>query len=158
MLGFNLIPPGTKFNFIPHRKLFFIFSGLLMLFSIGLFTIKGLNYGIDFQGGIMMDVRTSQAADIGKMRSQLGALGLGEVALQEFGQPNDVLIRIQRQKGGEAAQQAAIAKVKEALGPGVEYRRTEFVGPKVSKELVCDGGRAVSLALLSVTGYAWFRS
>ncbi len=157
MLGFNLIPAGTKFSFIPRRMLFFIFSGLLVLASVGLFTIKGLNYGIDFQGGIMMDVRTSQVADIGQMRSQLGTLGLGEVALQEFGQPNDVLIRIQRQKGDEAAQQAAVAKVKKALGPGVEYRRVEFVGPKVSEELFWDGVMAVGFAMLAILVYIWFR-
>ncbi len=157
MLGFNLVSATVNIRFIPRRRLFFVFSGLLVLASVGLFTIKGLNYGIDFKGGIMIEVRTSEASRIGDMRSRLGGLGLGEVALQEFGQPTDVLIRVQRQQGGEAAQQAAVAKVKEALGAGVEYRRTEFVGPKVSKELFWDGVMAVSFAILAILVYIWFR-
>ncbi len=157
MLGFKLVPANVNLQFIPKKKAFFVFSALLVLVSVALFTIKGLNYGIDFKGGIMIEVRTPEAAPIGDMRSRLSALGLGEVALQEFGQPTDVLIRIQRQAGGEAAQQAAVAKVKEALGPGVQYRRTEFVGPKVSKELFLDGLMAVSFAILAMLVYIWFR-
>jgi len=157
MLGFKMVPANINLQFVPKKKVFFVFSALLVLVSVGLFTIKGLNYGIDFKGGIMIEVRTPEAAPIGDMRSRLSALGLGEVALQEFGQPTDVLIRIQRQDGGEAAQQAAVAKVKEALGPGVQYRRTEFVGPKVSEELFLDGLMAVSFAMLAMLVYIWFR-
>jgi len=157
MRGFNLVPAGVNFRFISRKKMFFVFSALLVVGAIGMFTIKGLSYGIDFQGGIMIDVRTPEAADIGAMRSRLSKLGLGEVALQEFGQPDDVLIRIQKQEGGEAAQQAAVAKVKEALGEKIEYRRTEFVGPKVSEELFWDGVMAVSFAILAILVYIWFR-
>jgi len=157
MHGFNLIPPNVNLRFIPRKRIFFAFSALLIAASVGLFTVKGLSYGIDFQGGIMIDVRTSGPADIGDMRRKLGTLGLGEVALQEFGQPDDVLIRIQRQEGGEKGQLAAMAKVKTALGPGVEYRRTEFVGPKVSEELFWDGVMAVSFAILAILVYIWFR-
>ncbi|MBT7145607.1 MAG: protein translocase subunit SecF, partial [Rhodospirillales bacterium] len=85
------------------------------------------------------------------------ALGLGEVALQEFGSPTDVLIRIQKQKGDESAQQVAVETVKIALGEGVEYRRTEFVGPKISDELFWDGVMAVGLALVAILIYIWFR-
>jgi len=154
---FKLVPADIDLSFIPKRRAFFAFSGLLVAASVALFLVRGLNYGIDFQGGIMVDVRTSGAADIGAMRDKLGGLGLGEVALQEFGQPDDVLIRIQRQPGGEAAQQAAVAKVKQALGAGVEYRRTEFVGPKVSEELFWDGIMAVGFAILAILVYIWFR-
>ncbi len=157
MLGFNLIPANINLRFISKKKVFFAFSALLVLASVGLFTIKGLSYGIDFKGGLMIEVRTPQAAPIADMRSRLSGLGLGEVALQEFGQPNDVLIRIQRQEGGEKAQQAAVVKVKKALGPGIEYRRTEFVGPKVSEELFLDGVMAVSFAILAMLVYIWFR-
>ena len=93
----RLIPAGIDLSFIPMRVAFFAFSAALVAASLGLFTIKGLNYGIDFQGGIMIEVRTDQAADIGTMRSSLSELGLGEIALQEFGAPTDVLIRIQKQ-------------------------------------------------------------
>ena len=157
MIGFNLVPATVNIRFIPRRITFFVFSGFLVLASVGLFTIQGLNYGIDFKGGIMIEVRTSEAAQLGDMRRRLRSLELGEVALQEFGQPTDVLIRVQRQQGGEAAQQVAVAKVKEALGADVEYRRTEFVGPKVSKELFWDGVMAVSFAILAILVYIWFR-
>ncbi|MBC8337438.1 MAG: protein translocase subunit SecF [Alphaproteobacteria bacterium] len=157
MPGFNLIPTDINIAFIPKKMVFFAVSILLVVVSVGLFTGKGLSYGIDFQGGIMIDVRTDGPADLAAMRSSLGQLGLGEVALQEFGQPDDVLIRIQRQDGGEKAQEAALAKVKQALGTGVEYRRTEFVGPKVSEELFIDGVMAVGFAILAILVYIWFR-
>ena len=157
MHGFNLVPADINLRFISKRKAFFVFSAILVAASVALFTLKGLSYGIDFQGGIMIEVRMSEAGAIGDMRSKLSKLDLGEVTLQEFGQPTDILIRVQRQEGGEAAQQVALTKVKEALGPGVEYRRTESVGPKVSKELFWDGVMAVSLAILAILVYIWFR-
>ncbi len=153
----RLIPAGINLQFIAKRMIFFVFSGLLVAVSVGLFTIKGVNYGIDFKGGILIEVRTQDAADPGAMRLALSGLGLGEVALQEFGAPTDVLIRVQRQEGGEKAQQAAVEAVKAALGPGVEYRRTEFVGPKVSEELFWDGVMAVTFAILAILVYIWFR-
>ena len=112
MRGLHLISFNIDLAFISKRKLFFIFSTFLVLLSIGMFFINGLNYGIDFKGGIMMEIRTQKPADIGSMRKVLGNLGLGEISLQEFGQPTDILIRIQRQDGGEKAQQVAIEKVK----------------------------------------------
>ena len=157
MRGLRFIPADINISFIPKRIMFFIFSAVLITSSVGLFLTKGLNYGIDFQGGILMEVRTDKAASISAMRTTLGNLGLGEVALQEFGQPTDVLIRVQRQEGGEGAQQVAVEKVKAALGSGVDYRRTEFVGPKVSEELFWDGVMAVSLAILAILVYIWFR-
>jgi preprotein translocase subunit SecF len=155
--GFTLIPPNTSIQFVRWRKVFFLFSAILVSASVALFSVKGLNYGIDFKGGILLDVRTEGPANLASMRSALSGLDLGEVALQEFGTPNDVLIRLQRQTGGEEAQQAAVIKVKEALGPNVEYRRTEFVGPKVSEELFRDGVYAVGAAILAILVYIWFR-
>ena len=157
MRGLRLIPAGVNLQFIAKRVIFFVFSGFLVAMSVGLFTIKGVNYGIDFKGGILIEVRTPDAADPGAMRLALSDLGLGEVALQEFGAPTDVLIRVQRQEGGEKAQQAAVEAVKAALGPEVEYRRTEFVGPKVSEELFWDGVMAVTFAILAILVYIWFR-
>ncbi len=157
MRGLKLIPAGLDLQFIAKRMIFFVFSGLLVVMSVGLFTVKGVNYGIDFKGGILIEVRTPDAADPGAMRLALSDLGLGEVALQEFGAPTDVLIRVQRQEGGEKAQQAAVEAVKAALGPEVEYRRTEFVGPKVSEELFWDGVMAVTFAILAILVYIWFR-
>ena len=155
--GIRLVPANTSIKFVRWRKVFFLFSAMLVSASLALFAVKGLNYGIDFKGGILLDVRTDGAADLASMRSALSGLGLGEVALQEFGAPNDVLIRLQKQVGGEEAQQAAVTKVKEVLGPNIEYRRTEFVGPKVSEELFWDGVYAVGAAILAILVYIWFR-
>ncbi|MCH7692485.1 MAG: protein translocase subunit SecF [Proteobacteria bacterium] len=157
MRRLRFIPAGINLQFISKRIIFFVFSGLLVGLSVGLFTIKGVNYGIDFKGGILIEVRTPDVADLGAMRLALSDLGLGEVALQEFGAPNDVLIRVQRQEGGERAQQAAVEAVKAVLGPEVKYRRTEFVGPKVSEELFWDGVMAVTFAIIAILVYIWFR-
>ena len=153
----SLIRPGTKIDFIGRRRLFLILSAALIVVAIGSYVARGLNFGIDFQGGIMLEVRTSGPADLAAMRGTLGGLGLGEVSLQEFGAPNDVLIRVQKQAGDEKAQARAIEAVKAALGPGVEYRRTEFVGPKVGGELRRDGAIAVFLAIAAMLIYIWFR-
>jgi len=120
--------------------------------------LYGLNYGIDFKGGILIEVKTaSSKVNIKDMRSNLSNLGLGEIGLQEFGSPNEILIRIQAQEGGEKSQQLAIDIVKQALGEGIEYRRTEFVGPKISDELFWDGIYAVTAAIISILVYVWFR-
>lgn len=157
MKTLNLIPPGIDLGLISKRKIFFALSALLIAASVALTFVKGLAFGIDFEGGILIEVRTEGPADIGAMRSQLNNLGLGGVSLQEFGEPTDVLIRIQRQEGGDEAQQEAVNKVKSSLGDKVDYRRTEFVGPQVSAELLEDGIMAVSLAILAILVYIWFR-
>ncbi len=158
MRGLNLIPSDINLSFISRRVLFFVFSALLVISSIGLYVSKGLQYGIDFKGGILIEIRTTDGpANIKDMRSNLSTLKLGEIGLQEFGATDEVLIRIQAQEGGEEAQQAAISKVKDALGNGVEYRRTEFVGPKISDELFWDGIYAVGAAIFAILVYIWFR-
>jgi preprotein translocase SecF subunit len=139
------------------HKLFLGFSAFIVIASIMLVLFDGLNLGIDFRGGILLDVKTQGPADIPAMRQTLSGLDLGEVGLQEFGTPDNVLIRLQRQEGGEAEQTTAINRLKEALGPDVEYRRIEFVGPQVSAELFRDAMYALAAALLSIAAYLWFR-
>jgi len=153
----SFVPVGTKINFLKFRKMAAVFSLFLCVASVGLFAAKGLNFGIDFRGGILLEIRTPGAADMSKLRASLGGLGLGEVQLQEFGQPTDVLIRIERQAGGEKAQLVAVEIAKKALGDEVNYRRTEFVGPKVGGELIEAGVTAVLLALGAMLVYIWFR-
>ncbi len=155
--GLSFIPVDTKIPFLAFRRIFLVISTTLLVGSILLIVFKGLNFGIDFRGGILMDVKTAGAADLASMRQSLSGLGLGEVGLQEFGDSDNVLIRLQRQPGGEAAQQEAIAKVREALGPNVEYRRVEQVGPQVSRELLRQGMLATGLAILGIIAYIWFR-
>jgi preprotein translocase subunit SecF len=153
----NLLPIKPNLNFIGKQNIFFIISALFLVLSIGSFFTRSLNYGIDFQGGIMIEIRTTQPGNLAQMRSLLSDLKLGEISLQEFGEPTDFLIRIQKQDGGERAQQKAVEKVKASLPPDVEYRRTEFVGPKVSDELFRDGILAVIFAIIGILAYVWFR-
>lgn len=157
MRGLRLIPSTINISFVPKKTIFFAISIAVALASVGLFLTKGLNYGIDFKGGILIEVQTPEPANIAAMRDQLSDLNLGEVALQEFGDPTEVLIRIQKQEGGDTAQQDAVVAVKTLLGDSVEYRRTEFVGPKVSEELLWDGILAVSLAIMAILVYIWLR-
>ena len=154
----TLIPPNTTINFVGKRKIAFGLSIVLIIVSVGAFLTQGLNFGIDFRGGILLEAETEEAADIPALRRLLGGLALGEVQIQEFGAPNDVLIRVQQQEGDEDAQQKAIVVIKEALGDGVaEYRRTEFVGPTVGGELIRAAILAVALALAAILIYIWFR-
>lgn len=155
---FKIVPEQTNFDFQSRNKIAALFSAFLVLSSIGVFLLQGLNLGIDFKGGILLETRTSQAeADIGALRSDLGALGLGEVSIQKFGTDKDVLIRVQRQEGDEKAQVAALEKITNTLGSDFEVRRTEFVGPTVGAELREKGMLAVFCALLAIMIYIWFR-
>ena len=154
----RIVPDDTKFDFMRFRRISFPLSALLSILAISLYFFHGLNFGIDFRGGMLIEVQSKTgAADLAKMRATLGTLGLGEVQLQQFGAPNDVLIRIAEQPGGELAQQQAVAKVRGALGTEVEYRRVEVVGPRVSGELLSYGVVGLGLAILCILVYLWFR-
>ena len=147
-----------QIDFMKWHPLGFIFSGFLMLASIVLFATAGLNYGIDFVGGTQLQVRVaSGAADLGEMRAKLDALHIGNVSLQGFGQANDVMIRLPRQPGGDAAQEKAVSLARQALGPGIEYRGIEVVGPTVGSELIRAGVIATILALVAIAVYIAFR-
>src|SRR5712675_56356 len=133
-------------------------SATLSIIAITLFFTHGLNFGIDFKGGTLLEVQAkSGAADIGAMRATLNGLGLGDVQLQQFGGPADVLIRVAEQPGGDAAQQQAVSKVRGALGDSVDYRRVEVVGPRVSGELLAYGMLGLMLAIFVILIYLWFR-
>ncbi|NNE86316.1 MAG: protein translocase subunit SecF [Alphaproteobacteria bacterium] len=154
----TVVPAVTTIDFVGKRKVAFTFSILLILASVGAFLTQGLNLGIDFKGGVLIEVETEGPANIQELRQTLGGLGLGEVQVQAFGAPNDVLIRVQQQEGGEKAQQAAITAIKDAIGDtAIEYRRTESVGPTVGAELIKAAILAVSLALGAILIYIWFR-
>lgn len=150
----NAVP---KLDYFRFHKLCFALSIALCLISVVSLSWRGLNFGVDFAGGILIEVRTPQAADLATMRAKINALDLGDVSLQEFGSAADVLIRVERQAGGEAAEMLAVQRIREALGAGVDYRRVEVVGPKVGAELVEGGILAVSLSLLGIMGYMAFR-
>jgi len=135
------------------RRISFPVSAMLSIAAILLYFFHGLNFGIDFIGGTLMEVQTKAGpADLGKMRTTIGTLQLGEFQLQQFGAPDDVLIRISEQPGGDEAQQAAVQKVRNALGNEVDYRRVEVVGPSVSTELLAYGTIGLVLAILAILG------
>jgi preprotein translocase SecF subunit len=159
MKPIRLIPDDTKIPFMRVSRFGFMLSGLLCVASVLLFVFVGLHYGIDFKGGVVVTVRTEQPANMDDLRREIDTLGIGNAELQEFGSPNDVLIRLPLQEGvdAERAQQDAVAKVKQALGPGVDYRSIEAVGPKVSGELAHQSIIAVLIALVGVLIYIWFR-
>jgi len=157
----KLVPDKTYVPFMRLRRTAFGFSSLLGVLSIVLLVILGLNFGIDFRGGTLIQVKTQGPANISSMRGALGGLQLGDFALQEFGEADEVLIRVQRQDGDNADQQVAIELIKrtlEAIVDGdIEYRRVEFVGPQVSEELKRAGALALGIALGAMLLYIWFR-
>jgi len=153
----RLVPVNTKFDFVRLRYAAFLLSAFIVLGSLAGFFINGFNYGIDFQGGFLLEVRMPETADHQALRTKLDALGLGDVKLQGVGDDRDVMIRFERQPGGEDAQSAALGKIRQALGKAVTYRRVETVGPKVSEDLKRKGIMALSFALLAMLVYIWFR-
>ena len=147
-----------KIDFMRWHVFGFAFSILLGCASIAIFLTAGLNYGIDFVGGTLIEARvTTGPADLAAMRQKLDALHIGEVSLQNFGNDSDVLIRLPEQSGGDAAQMKAVELARNALGPNIEYRRVEVVGPTVGKELIRAGAYATILALGAILVYIWFR-
>jgi preprotein translocase SecF subunit len=157
--GLDFFPHGTRIDFMRWRDICFAASVIAMVASLALFLVKGLNFGVDFKGGSLIEIkdRAGQTVDIAALRNKLGGLGLGNVQIQEFGAPTDALIRVEQQPGDEKAQQAALRKVTDALGTGFELRRVEVVGPAVSAELRFTGTMAVLAGILAIILYVWFR-
>ncbi|MAF98384.1 MAG: protein translocase subunit SecF [Micavibrio sp.] len=162
MRGLRLVPEETNINFIGIRFVTFALSLAIIAASIFMIATKGLNFGIDFAGGTVIEIRTPEVPDLKAMRGELNALGLGEISIQEFGAPEDLLIRMPQQAGGPEAQQSAIDTVSDAVNTHygedpVDYRRVEFVGPQVGDELKKQGAFAVLFALIGILAYVWFR-
>ncbi len=157
MFRLKLVPDNSAFDFLRQLKVTASVSVLLVLASIGLFFVNGLNLGIDFRGGILLEARSEAPVDIADVRADLSRLALGDISIQSFGSERDVLIRVQRQEGDEKAQIAAIQRITETLGDAFDIRRTEFVGPTIGAELAEKGMLAVGCALLAIMIYIWFR-
>jgi len=156
-MGLQLIPYDTSFNFVAKKNIIFAVVAFVAVLCIGSILFHGFNYGIDFKGGLLLEIRTQEAANLAKLRSDLSGAVKGEVTLQEFGGPSDILIRVERQPGGEAEQLSALNKVKQTLGSTVDYRRVETVGPKVSEDLIRNGIYAIIWSLIAMLIYIWFR-
>ncbi|MDX3928647.1 MAG: protein translocase subunit SecD [Shinella sp.] len=157
---FGAVPSIPKFSFMKGRFIAIGMSAFLSISSVVLFFTPGLNYGIDFVGGIQVETTSKTPIDLANLRQHLEELNLGEVALQEFGQGTSVLIRIQRQPGGEEEQNAALAKIRDTVSSTIadaSFERTEVVGPTISTELARSGFLAVGLAMVAILFYIWFR-
>jgi preprotein translocase subunit SecF len=155
----RIVPDDTKFDFMRFRRISFPMSALLSIFAITLYFMVGLNFGIDFVGGTLIEAKTKTGApvDLAKLRTTLGGLGLGDIQLQQFGTPDTVLIRIQQQPGGEAAQGAAKDKVKAVLADEMAIQREEVVGPRISNEFLATSTIGLMTAILGILIYLWFR-
>ncbi len=157
MRRLRLIFDNADFRFMHWRKVAFALTLVITLASLGSLWIQGLNLGVDYAGGILIEARALSPFDLATLRSQLATLNLGDVVLQAFDGSQDVLIRFQEQPGGPEAQQFAVAAVKSMLAPAFEIRRTEYIGPQVSHELLRDGLLAALLAVVLIGIYVWFR-
>ena len=116
MKTLRLVPDDTKIDFTGMRFISFAVSIIMVLGTFALLAAKGLNYGIDFTGGTMMEIAVPKNPDLTKMREDLNHLGLGEISIQEFGDPKNLMIRLPQQHGADEAQQkATIDKVKAAI-------------------------------------------
>jgi len=155
MFGLNkIIPVEPNINFLGLRRNFLIFSILAILVSIGLLSIKGLNLGIDFKGGTLIEVSTKNTS-IAELRETLSS-SYSDVSLQEFGNENIILIRLQNKSNQESIE--TVNSVKNLIQDKVvEFRRSEFVGPTISSELLFRGFQAVSFALIAILIYIWLR-
>jgi preprotein translocase subunit SecF len=153
----RLAPENTKFGFMRFRRVSYPLSATLSIISVILFLFVGMNFGIDFAGGTQVDIRAKNGeSNIADIRAKAEALGLGPVEVQQIGSDGDVLLRLNVQPGGEAGQQTAISKVRQAFSD-YEFRSVDEVGPTVSSELVQRGTLGVVVAILAVLTYLWFR-
>jgi SecD/SecF fusion protein len=154
----QVVPAVANVRFMWLRRFTFTLSAFASIAALALFMTVNMNYGIDFTGGSSIEVQSRQgSADLGDIRSRLSGLNLGEVQVQEFGDPREVLIRLQAQEGGDNAEQSAIAKVRAELENDYDFRRVEVVGPTVSSELARAGTIAVLVSLVAILIYIWLR-
>lgn len=154
----RLVPDDTKFGFMRFRSWSFPFSAIASIVSVVAFLWIGMNVGIDFKGGTVVELQAkSERADVAKIREQATKLDLGDVEVQEFGGPRDVLLRVGLQDGGDKAQAEVVVKLRQAFEPAYEFRKVEVVGPRVSQELVQNGTIGVLLAIVTILIYLWFR-
>ena len=152
---------NTQIPFMSARIGGFIFSTILIILSFVAFHYNGLNFGIDFKGGTLIEIETVEEVDLGEIRSNLNSLSIGDVQVQEFGSTKNILIRVEQQEGGDSVQQNVVEVVKASLDnnitTSISYRRTEVVGPKVSGELIQSGIIAIVVAVMAMLIYIWFR-
>jgi preprotein translocase subunit SecF len=154
----RLIPDNTRFGFMQFRRVSFPFSALASIVAVVAFLTLGMNVGIDFKGGTVVEMQAkAEKADTPAIREAAGKLNLGEVEVQEFGTKRDVLLRVSLQPGGDKAQAEVVTRLRSVFEDKYDFRRVEVVGPRVSEELVQNGTIGVLLAIFAILIYLWFR-
>lgn len=152
------VPVETNWKFMRYRRWSFPLSALLSVLAVAAFFGLGMNFGIDFRGGTLVELQSREGpANIAQIREDANALGFGQVEVQQFGTPRDVSLRVQIQDGGEEAQQIVVQSLRDTFEAAYEFRRVEVVGPRVSGELVQSGTLGIVFAIFGVLIYLWFR-
>jgi len=159
MKTLKLVPSTPDFKFVRYNRRAFLVSSVLIIGSLVAFLMQGLNFGIDFKGGILVEISSSESVDIGNLRGRMQTLELGEVQIQQFGTPTDVLIRVAEADGAVSTERdlSVVDAIRQDLEGEFEIRRVEIVGPQVSRELIQTGLLAVVAAISSMLIYIWFR-
>jgi preprotein translocase SecF subunit len=159
MKTLKLVPSTPDFKFVRYNRRAFVFSSVLIIGSLVAFLMQGLNFGIDFKGGILVEISSNEPVDIAGLRGRMQTLELGEVQIQQFGTPTDVLIRVAEADDAVSTERdlSAVDAIRQDLEGEFEIRRVEIVGPQVSRELIQTGLLAVVAAISSMLIYIWFR-
>jgi len=158
MKVFNWVTKDTTIDFLKARKFTYALSIVMVILSIASIAVKGFNYGIDFSGGILIELQSAEQINVEELRKQLNTVNLEDVNLQTIGESGtEVMIRAQAKGLNEKEQMAAVNEIKSVLGTGYDYRRVELVGPQVGDELKKDGIIASVIAVIAISLYIWFR-
>jgi preprotein translocase SecF subunit len=157
----KLIPAETKIDFIGKKYIAFVLSAILIATTVIAVATRGLNYGIDFTGGILIEAEFEGLVDLADMRTVLKQANIGDISLQTFGEQNNILIRVGHSSENSDQRLTYINKIKQVIGDNfsgnVDYRKVDYVGPKVGSELVKSGVISVLIALVAIMLYVWFR-
>lgn len=155
---FSWVTKDTNINFMKSKKTTYIISSVLLLLSVVSVAVRGFNFGIDFSGGILMEIKSPEVIDVDKLRNEISNLDIDDLNLQSIGEDGtEIVIRAQAANMDEKEQMQLIDRIKQTLGTDYEYRRIDLVGPQVGEELKKDGIIASIIAVLAITVYVWFR-
>ncbi|MGF1613368.1 MAG: protein translocase subunit SecF [Gammaproteobacteria bacterium] len=147
------------FDFMSQRRVAYVFSSILMVVAVLSLILRGLNFGIDFTGGTLIEIEYPRAVEVAEVRATLAETGFDDALVQQFGTAHDILIRVAPREGvgPEEVSDRIFRSLQQASGSALDLRRVEFVGPQVGEELREDGGLALLIALGAILVYIAFR-
>ena len=155
---FQWVTKDTNIDFMKSKNITYAISATLLILSIICIVFRGFNFGIDFSGGILMEIKSEKVIDVEQLRKDLSHLDIDDLNLQAMGEDGtELVIRAQAKELDEKAQMNVVNQIKQTLGNQYEYRRIDLVGPQVGGELKKDGVIASVIAILAITAYIWFR-